>query len=203
MKPIIGIISRGGISEEGHKIDITYEDIKLSVKKSGGIPISISNDDIYEYINICQGFILQGGDDIDYNDLDTIKLLYEKNIPLLGICLGMQEMAFVFDGIFTDVDNHKNNGLHEINIERNSMLNKILDCERTLVNSRHKTAILNTKLFISAKAFDNVIEAIEDKDKKFFLGLQWHLESMYDYDLNSRKIFDYFIKVCNDSNVIR
>ena len=199
MKPIIGIISRHSVSESNNNIDITYSDIISSIKKSNGIPISISNKNFSDYIDICDGFILQGGDDIDEENLNIINILYEKDIPLLGICLGMQEIAYNYNGIVYDIDNHKHSNLHEITINKDSLLYKILSCHKTLVNSRHKSAIKNTDLFISAISDDNVIEAIEGKDKKFFIGLQWHPENLYEKDLNSRKIFDYFVKVCNDT----
>jgi len=41
---------------------------------------------------------------------------------------------------------------------------------------------------------DNVLEAIEDKNKKFFMGIQWHPESLME-DTYSRRLFDYFIKI--------
>ena len=199
MKPIIGIISRHALSESNSNIDITYSDFISSVKKSNGIPISISNKNFSDYLNICDGFILQGGDDIDDDNLNIINTLYEKDIPLLGICLGMQEIAYNYNGIVYDIDNHKHSNLHEITINKDSLLYKILGCHKTLVNSRHKSAIMSTDLFISATSDNNIIEAIESKDKKFFIGLQWHPENLYEKDLNSRKIFDYFIKICHDT----
>ena len=195
MYPIIGIISRKSLSESGHNIDIAYSDIIYSVTKSKGIPIVISNNNIDKYLNICDGFILQGGDDIDNNNLEIIKLLYDKNIPLLGICLGMQEMSIINNGILYDIDNHKNDSFHEIVINENSLLYKILGVGKTMVNSRHKSAIKDTNFLISSRSNDNIIESVEDDSKKFFIGLQWHPENMYNYDINSRKIFDYFIKV--------
>ena len=198
MKPIIGIIMRDSISSIGHKIKYTYNDIEYAIIKSGGIPVGISNDDIYAYLDICSGFILQGGDNIDKNDLNIIKLLYEKDIPLLGICLGMQEMGICFNGREINIDNHLNNEYHEVIIKEDSLLFKIIKTNKILVNSRHKSVIYNTNLNVSGVSYDNTIEAIEDDKKRFFLGVEWHPENMYIYDLNSRKIFDYFIKICND-----
>lgn len=198
MYPIIGIISRKMASSSGKIIDVIYQDIMKSVIKSGGIPIGIPNDNIYPYLNICNGFILQGGDDIDENNLKIIKIIKEKNIPLLGICLGMQEMAYFENGIIYDIPNHKNNTLHEIVIDKSSLLYKILAKEKILVNSRHKSAVSETNLSVSAISSDNVIEAVEDKNHKFFLALQWHPENLYDIDTNARKIFDYFIEVCHN-----
>ena len=199
MKPIIGIIMRNGKSESNRDIKYIYDDIINAVTKSGGSAIGITNYNFLDYIKICDGFILQGGSDIDFDDLFIISYLYKNDIPLFGICLGMQEMGYNFGDEIVNIDNHKNNELHEIVIIKNSLLYKILDCKKTLVNSRHKSVIRGNNLTVSARSYDNVIEAIEDKGKRFFLGLQWHPENMYNEDLNSRKIFDYFIKVCNDT----
>jgi len=94
------------------------------------------------------------------------------------------------------IDKHfSNNGyIHYINILENSLLYKILKEKRILVNSRHKTAIMDTNLNVVARSDDNVIEAVEDPTKSFFLGVEWHPESLNDE--NSKKIFDYFFKIC-------
>lgn len=196
MKPIIGIISRSYYSATNKKINVIYNDIISSVIKSKGIPVGIPyKEDIRNYLTICNGFIFQGGDDIDEYNLKTLKILKEKNIPTLGICLGMQEM-FYHDNLI-DIEQHNINNLHEVIINRDSILYKILKKDKILVNSRHKSAINYTKYLISANNKD-VIEAIEDSSCDFYLGLQWHPENLYNIDSNSKKIFDYFIKICKN-----
>ena len=196
MKPIIGIISREYHSATNKKINIIYNDIISSVIKSKGIPIGIPyNEDITNYLNICNGFILQGGDDINKHNLKTIKILKEKNIPTLGICLGMQEMFY--HNNLMDIPNHNINSLHEIKIIKDTLLYKILKKDKILVNSRHNSAISNTKYLVGSIS-NNVIESIEDPNQKFFLGIQWHPENLYSIDSNSRKLFDYFIKACDN-----
>ena len=192
MKPIIGIVTRKSKSYTGKCIDLVYTDIISSVIKSGGIPIGINND-IDMYINICDGYIFQGGDDINDKNIEMIKILREKNIPVLGICLGMQEMG---RGILKDIDNHLNK-MHIVIVSKDSLLHRIVGEDRILVNSRHKSAIKDTDLCVSGRSDDGIIEAIEDNTRRFFLGVQWHPENMYDLDSNSRKIFDYFIKMCH------
>lgn len=200
MKPIIGIIMRSSVSESNLPIKYIYDDVSYAIYKSGGIPIGIDPKYIDNYLKICQGFIIPGGNEVVENDLLAIKKITEADIPLLGICLGMQEVAYLNSGTITDIINHKIKGLHEIIIKHDSLLYKILGCEKTLVNSRHKSAIVSTRLTVSAISYDNVIEAVEDNSKKFLLGIEWHPENMYDKEINARKIFDYFIKICNDSN---
>ena len=60
-----------------------------------------------------------------------------------------------------------------------------------LVNSKHKKVVTDTNIPVSAYNDDGMIEAVEDRTKKCFLGVQWHPESIMDED--NKKIFDYFI----------
>lgn len=195
MKPVIGIISREYKSATNKEINVVYNDIITAVINSEGIPIGIPcNENIEPYLTICQGFIFQGGDNIDNNNLETIKILKENNIPTLGICQGMQEMFY--QNNLTDIPNHHINSLHEISINKNTLLYKIIKRDKILVNSRHYSAIKNTSYIVSSLSEDNIIESCEDSSKKFFLGIQWHPENLYKIDSNSKKIFDYFIKIC-------
>ena len=53
-----------------------------------------------------------------------------------------------------------------------------------------------SKFEVSAYSEDGIIEAVELKDRLFVMGLQWHPESIYDHDNNSKKIFSNFIDNC-------
>ena len=191
----IGIIGR----KNDNKITFNQEIINV-IHKYNCIPIGIivdfDNDPnikfnkIKNIIDLCDGFILQGGS--NYYDIDIIitKYLYENNIPTLGICLGMQTMAMTFNGTMSEINNHnrKNKYVHSINIDKNSKLYNIIKKDKIFVNSRHNSYIVNTDLDVSAT--NNIIEAIEDKNKKFFIGIQWHPESIMDE--NSILLFNYF-----------
>ena len=196
MKPIIGIISRTSLTDSNKNIDIIYKDIYNSVIKSGGIPIGIPNKtNIKEYLNICKGIILQGGDNIDIFNLNTIKILKDKDIPTLGICLGMQEMFYENNDF--DIKNHKNI-THKIYIKKDTLLYKILNKDEIIVNSRHKSSLHNSSYKINSISEDNIIESLEDPNQKFFLGIQWHPENIYNINIDSKLIFDYFIKICDN-----
>lgn len=198
MKPIIGIISRPELSPSKHEIASIYRTISNAVIRSKAIPlgiiptedkfylkenlesINIENfNDLKKVIDLCDGIICQGGDDFFDYDLKVIKYCYEKDIPLLGICLGMQTMGYLFDGKIENILNHYE-GFHEVVVDNNSKLYEILKTNKLLVNTRHKSALKKTNLTVSAYSNDKVIEAIEAKDKKFFMGLQWHPETMDD-----------------------
>ena len=172
MKPIIGIIGRKSKTKTLKPIEITYKDIITAVIKSNGIPISISSDNFNLYQNICKGYIFQGGDDPDDFNLKMLIKLQKENKKVLGICLGMQEMAISNKGKLYDIPNHKENNLHEISIKKDTLLYKILKKDSILVNSRHKSAVKKTNLKVSSTSKDNIIESIEDPDLDFFLGYQ-------------------------------
>ena len=196
---IIGIVTRQAQSSEGHKINIMYNDIIRALSCFDVIPIGLVLDNKYkEKIDLCDGIIFQGGDDYLSYEIDALRYIHFKDIPVLGICLGMQTMGMLFDGLMIDVLNHKKrlSYAHIVKIKRNSKLYNIFKSDIIKVNSRHKSAIKNTKLDISGISSDGLIEAIEDKNKRFFIGVQWHPESMIDYDENQKNLFKSFIKIC-------
>lgn len=198
--PIIGIITSSAISDEGHNINVVYDDIISAIVNNGGIPIGITLNNNYKIlIDMCDGIIFQGGDDFELFDYDALKYCYDKNIPTLGICLGMQLMGMLFNGKMLDINNHKKklNYVHSVLIKRNSKLYNIFKSDIIKVNSRHKSIIKNTDLNICGISNDNYIEAIEDSSKNFFIGVQWHPESMISYDNKQNNLFKYFIKCCN------
>ena len=191
----IGIIGR----KNDDKITFNKEIIDV-IKKYDFIPLGIivdfENNGDNEFIktkpliDLCSGIILQGGS--DYYDIDIImtKYLHKNNIPTLGICLGMQTMAMAFNGNMGDINNHKSDKLyvHSVDINKNSKLYDILKKDKIMVNSRHKSYIINTDLKVSGQA--NIIEAIEDNAKDFFIGVQWHPETLMDE--NSILLFNNF-----------
>ena len=195
---IIGIVTRKSKSESNLDIDIVYSDIVRAVKRNGGMPIGlILEEDYKELIDICDGVIFGGGDNFHDYDLKALKYVYDKDIPVLGICLGMQLMGILFSGEEININNHKKDldYAHSIKIKKDTKLYNIFNQDIIKVNSRHKSAIKNTKLDVSAISHDGYIEAIEDNNKKFFVGIQWHPESMT-YDEKQNNIFKQFVNMC-------
>lgn len=158
---------------------------------------------IKDLIDICDGIIIPGGDNIIKEELDIIKYIYEKDIPCLGICLGMQEMGYLFNGKINSLNSLKHikpelKYAHKVKIDKNSKLYEILNKEEINVNSRHKEYLEKTNLKVSG--YSDVIESIEDKNKRFFIGVQWHPESMIKYDLDRRKLIEYFVEQVKEYN---
>ena len=201
---LIGIITRKNISDEGHSVHIEYDDILNAIYKNNGIPLGINlSDDYKEVLNLCDGVIFQGGDEFEKYDLEALKYLYEIDKPVLCICLGMQLMGTLFNGKLIKIENHKYKSkyVHSINIKKDTKLYDIIRKEKIKVNSRHKYSVDKCDLDISSKSDDGYIESIEDKSKKFFIGVQWHPESMIG-DSNQNKVFKEFLNSCENSKLI-
>lgn len=200
MKPIIGVVSRFEKISEINNAMVIYENIIKAIKDSGGLVIGLIDDNI-ELIKKCDGIILQGGNDISLIDIHILQYCYDNDVPLLAICLGMQMMGLSFNGQIDDFSNNKHLNktckyVHSVNLNKLSKLYEITKLNYILVNSRHKSYIKKTSLMISGISSDGYIEAIEDKNKRFFIGLQWHPETTFEYDIVSQKIFKAFILEC-------
>jgi|LSQX01.2.fsa_nt_gb gamma-glutamyl-gamma-aminobutyrate hydrolase PuuD len=157
---------------------------------------------LYEVINLCDGFILQGGTDYYQYDIEAIKYICKKNIPLLGICLGMQSLGVAFGGTLDFIIDHNKGELeyaHLITIDKRSKLYKIIGTEKIAVNSRHNEVLTNPGSLKIVGTADDKIEAIANESALFMLGVQWHPEDLL-CDKNSKKIFDAFFNACQTYN---
>ena len=219
IRSIIGIVGR---LYSGESNIICVEEIRIAVTKFDGIPILIlpvdkedlsyknlySEEDIKDLervLNLCDGFILPGGDTWYRLDEVVIDYAIRRDKPLLGICLGMQVLSKVLSGekkvgydntIKNDtLINHlepNKNYVHSVIIDKNSKLYSIIGEEKIWVNSRHSYHVpeLDNTL-ICARSSDGLIEGVELKDKKFIIGVQWHPESNLE-DKHSKKLFKSF-----------
>ncbi len=165
------------------------------------IPVEFENEKIVDRIkrlvDMCDGIVFPGGNGITEVDCEIMRYAYEKDKPTLAICLGMQIMGKTFEGkvnegVVEEHYNRKEKYVHNITIDENSRLYEILGDTKIKVNSRHRDCVEYTNLDCVARSEENIIEAIEDKNKKFFIGVQWHPETISN-DEYSKKIFDNFI----------
>lgn len=194
-KPIIGIVTR--LENNMHKINKSLID---NITKCGGLCLGIINEERYSYefldrdkliidniLKICDGFVIPGGSTESYLDKYIIEYATKNNIPILGICLGMQEMSSFLD--LEEVSNHNksNRYVHKVNIDKNSLLYKIFKKD-IYVNSRHNYKIKNLNGYKVVGSCLDVIEAIERDDNTFNVGVQWHPE-----DIDNEELFNYFI----------
>lgn len=222
-KPIIGIVAKHYKKNNLRLESFIRDEVKQAIFDNGGIAIGIlppnegkikaskgyynelttdEKHNLYEQIDLCDGIILQGGGFSDMYEIFIAKYCYDYDIPCLGICAGNQNMARAVGGIIDKVNtnlNHKSKDkyVHSIKIKKDSKFYKIIGIEEIMVNSRHNYCAINTgKLNVSAYSKDGINEVLEDSSKKFFIGVQFHPESLYKIDENMKKIFIEFINKC-------
>lgn len=225
-KVIIGIITKHFRESVDHfKNTYIVDNTKQAIFDNGGIAIGIlpscfdknqaSNDwkdsltleekeNIIEQINLCNGIILQGGGRSEEYECFIAKYCYEHDIPCFGICAGKNNMVRAVGGKilrFENIEAHKSSEeyVHDITIHKDSLLYKIIGKERIKVNSRHKRYTSDPSILqCSSFSDDGVIESVEDKNKKFYLAVQFHPESLYRTDKNMNNLFKYFINICKN-----
>ena len=123
-------------------------------KKNNNPLTNEEQNDLIKVIKMCDGIILQGGYYSYYYDEFIAKYCLENDIPILGTCLGAQVLAAVDcdtsrkrnTSLIESNINHnqyENEYVHDIVIDKKSLLYKIIKKEKIKVNSRHKYSIAN------------------------------------------------------------
>ena len=212
-----------GISANTADIDLTLRRVYCDqIVRAGGVPMVLPPvDDAEVLINMLEGIdglVLTGG--ADYNplwygeqpekELHTInstrdlpellltRLAFNRQIPILGICRGVQTMAIALGGnLVQDLktplkhsqDAPRSEATHSVTIAEGSTLYGLYGQE-TFVNSFHHQAVKDcgSHLHVVATAPDGVIEAVESTEQKALMGVQWHPEWMGDEGL---KLFEW------------
>ena len=210
-RPVIGIT--GNYNQETCTLAEGYYQ---SVLKAGGIPFIIppfyETDRLGELLDRLDGIIFSGGGDInplllgeepikelhsitperDLQELLLARLAYDRQIPMLGICKGIQIINAALGGTnYQDIhtqmegirikhsqDQDRRYPSHQVSITDGSILAKLLGTELA-VNSFHHQACKTAApcLTVTAMSTDGVIEAVESNEFKSILGVQWHPET--------------------------
>ena len=228
--PLIGIT--GNFGEKGCELAEGYY---LSVVKAGGTPVAIpphnDKEALVTLLETLDGILFSGGGDInplllgeeplpqlhsvcpkrDEAELFLAREAFHRQIPMLGICRGIQVMAAALDGkVFQDIyvqgegakikhsqDMPRHNVSHTVNIEEGSMLQSIFGNKQTLpVNSFHHQAVSDPgpHLKVSALSPDGIIEAVESSEHKALLGIQWHPECfILNHDESMMSVFRWLV----------
>jgi len=214
MRPRIAITADLGNLEGRPRVHVPAAYAE-TVCAAGGEPILLppppEADDLAPLEDLADGLLLAGGDDLDTAawgeplhpsarpihprrqraDLGLVAMADLLHMPVLGVCLGMQEMVVVRGGRIiqhlpdepADLLDHGGGGhpptTHDVRLEPGTLLARLLAAETLIVNSRHHQAVRDAghALHTVARAPDGVVEAVEDATAgRFFLGVQWHPE---------------------------
>lgn len=211
------ILITGNWGEKGCELADGYVN---SVIRAGGLPLVLPpNEDLSALTNALEhadGILLSGGADLnplwmgedpipqlgginpkrDAQELLLVRLAFDRQIPMFGICRGMQVMAAAMGGrVFQDMAAQRPEGsapllkhsqaaprteaTHRIATVEGSLMEKLIGKE-TVVNSLHHQAVQTTGLHFRPTAFapDGIIEAMESTEGKQLWAVQWHPECL-------------------------
>ncbi len=211
-RPIIGITG----NYDSGKCTL-LEGYYRSVLEAGGTPLIIpafnDTDAMVSLLDCVDALILSGGGDInplflgeepirelssinparDWQELMLVRLAANRQIPILGICRGIQIMTAALGGkLYQDIykeagatlkhsqDTERHVATHSIRIASSSKLASIFGATNIHVNSFHHQAVKEVAPGFAATALspDGLIEAIESIHCKSMIGVQWHPECM-------------------------
>jgi putative glutamine amidotransferase len=219
MRPVIGITPdvgetaarAGRPSLPLYTLKQAYADAVLA---AGGLPIVLpySEDETApaEAITLCDGLVLTGGAfDIPPElygarpgdrlgplkrgrtayEQRVLKAALEADVPVLGICGGMQLLAVEAGGtLYQDIGDEVSGAFdheqkldprepgHPVRVLEGTALEKILGVRELEVNSTHHQAVREAgSARVCAVSPDLVVEAIE-LPGRFAIGVQWHPE---------------------------
>lgn len=229
-RPVIGIT--GNFDEGQLKLLPGYF---RSIEAAGGTPVVIPprrkpDASLISLIDRIDGLLLSGGADInpillgedpvpalhginnerDAFELALTRLAYNRQVPMLGICRGIQVLAAALGGtVMQDIatamphstlikhsqDADRGVATHFVTAEADSVVGRLLGT-RFAVNSFHHQAVgePGPHFRVTARSADGVVEAIESTDMKSIIGVQWHPECFWpEGDSCMMPLFEHFV----------
>ncbi len=226
-----------GLTANCADIDVTIRNYyHKQIGAAGGVPVIIppvaDKDVIINTLERLDAIILTGGADYnplwageepsaklhhinaqrDLPELLITRLAYNRNIPMLGICRGIQTLAMALDGkVIQDISEAIPNTIkhsqdadtceptHSVSVAEGSMLHDVYGKDKLYVNSFHHQAVgdCGPKFIVTAKANDGVVEAIESSEFRKIMGVQWHPECMGD---DGQPLFKWLVDAAAEHN---
>jgi putative glutamine amidotransferase len=157
--------------------------------------------------NILEGANVEIDHGRDAVDFPVFAAAWRSHVPVLGICRGLQVVNVARGGTLVQdlplerpsevvhrLPKKENRRDHPVTVEPGTRLHRIAGASEIDVNSRHHQAIERAAdgFVVAATAPDGVIEAIEAKDGRWLVAVQWHPENLTD-DAVSRRLFREFV----------
>ena len=217
MKPVIAVSAQTAVSETKYygeqRLTSLYDLYVRAITAAGGVPVVLAHGDPADaavLLDCFDALVLPGGGDIDpasYGDEPQAPNLYgmrldsdrfetalvraaaERNLPVLGICRGLQIINVAFGGtLHQDLPEHPQDlvgrafaGHYRTSIRGGSRLERIVGGDEIVVNSLHHQGVhqLGAGLAVAATAGDGVVESIESVDEAWeMVAVQWHPECL-------------------------
>ena len=132
----------------------------------------------------------------------------ERNLPLLGICNGMQFLNAALGGTLgqalpAQTELSADSPSHEVIVEQDTPLAYMLNSQTLTVNDCPHQEIKDLSPILRRMAYaeDGAIEAVYMPLKRFIWAVQWHPELSSQTDKANAKIFEAFImyaKLCRN-----
>jgi putative glutamine amidotransferase len=237
MRPLIGIPCHAGFREgSGRPIYCNNRVYVHAIEYAGGVPILIPViNDLSMFDTLLprlDGILLPGGLDIapsrygeephpmlgdltlqlDEMELTLTSRALEEDIPIIGICRGIQLLNVALGGtLYQDLPSqhpsnvrHMNLNLprsqpvHKVYIEPGSHMEKVLGTSEFMANSLHHQAVKDPGkgVRVSGRAEDGVAELLEAPDYRFVMAMQCHPEEIYLQEPICARFFAAFVKAC-------
>lgn len=217
-RPLIGItcyVERARWGAWDEPAALIPQSYVAAVTQSGGRALVLPPDAVdADVVRVLDGLVLAGGADVDparygtaahpqtkgirperdAGELVLFAAALERDLPVLGVCRGMQLMAVAAGGTLhqhapelVGTEEHRPEvgvyGAHDARFAPGSKVAAILG-EQLKVNSYHHQLVAEPgALTVTGWAADDTIEALEDPAKRFVLGVQWHPEATDDHRL--------------------
>jgi putative glutamine amidotransferase len=221
-RPVIGICTSIESARWGAwelLSNISPRSYSLAVQRAGGLALLLPPDDAAaespdELLDLIDGLVLAGGSDIDpaaygasphpqtagaREERDRFELslgtrALERDLPLLGICRGMQLLSVVSGGALEqhlpDVVGHEGHrpepgvyGRHGVRLAPGSLAHRLLGDEVSVPSYHHQGLASAGSLTVTGWADDESPEVVEDPTRRFALGVLWHPEAGDDFRL--------------------
>lgn len=235
-RPIIAITVNYDKAHMTYSVSQLYAD---SIIRAGGIPVYVTSyideSSAEELINSVDGLLLSGGGDIapfyygedkkeycgepsqerDFTENLLFNYACKKDIPILGICRGIQAMnVFAGGTLIQDIEAQMEgitraehmqpppycNYSHPVKVIKGTPLYDIFGGKDTIfTNSMHHQSVKDPApgyLVAATSSEGRVIEAIINPDKKFAIGIQWHPEHLWGVSSETAQLFNAFVKAC-------
>jgi len=234
-RPVIGISA--SYHEENRRLSLN-ERYFVAIIRAGGLPVMLpltaDEETACALLERIDGLLLSGGVDVlparygeetlpacgtihenrDESELLLTRLALERNMPIFGICRGIQVLAVAMGAtLFQDIESqlgipasqHKqsepyDDPVHTVRFKEGGLFERITQTALMPTNSMHHQSIkeAGNNLRIEGITMDGIIEAVCSKTNEAVFGVQFHPEYLAHYSDFAERLFRYFVRKASE-----